>query len=685
MNRMSQLRGGTSGKGKITLFTHEDFEGASLEIEDSNMQIQKLWPHDRIRSVIVQGNPWVLFEEPGFWGVPAFFEEGRYKVIEFMCDLKKTGSAKQLQDDLGSPEISLFSPSRFTGTYEWEKIDDPTTMKWVSVGKAGIWAARAKDDSLWVRTADGKPGGKTEADSDQGSVWMKMQGSAKQVSVGTTSVWCVKADGVVNARIGIGPDSPCGKEWATVDGEPMKHISVSSEGHVWAIDEKEKIWYRKGANNQFALGTGWKMVSGNLKQISVGKCGVWGVNSDYQVWFRLNTFGDPETDGTGWMRIDGRFQQVYSGPEGVIALAANRDLYYRANVGEKDGKSMTSFNEGTHWIRIEQDKEAKIIFKQFEFAKNSLWAVDKDNNVFYKQGIFDDLESNYAVRVFGDEPDFSMYNFAEKGTTAKVSSGGWALYSEPNYKGKVSYLFPNDSVGNDPPSKVNPMKAWFAQIGSCRPIRGQNYRTPMMRINLDWAKKEVSSSEEILFSQDVTNESDDYLDAPWLPTFDLETCVTHQFEVYLMQYLSGGSVIRGCEFTVNNTEPIEFEIGESGPNLFTGDDFHQQLDTTFVFKDETKSTTQAKKTRIIKLPPLVPPKCTFRAKIVMYRAKVKVPFEAEFKVGFSPKFEEGGESWHENGMYEGSDESNVKINLECIRMANTRKVSKMINGLGDDM
>lgn len=82
----------------------------------------------------------------------------------------------------------------------------------------------------------------------------------------------------------------------------------------------------------------------------------------------------------------------------MIALAANRDLYYRANVGEKDGKSMTSFNEGTHWIRIEQDKEAKIIFKQFEFAKNSLWAVDKDNNVFYKQGIFDDLECKYNER-----------------------------------------------------------------------------------------------------------------------------------------------------------------------------------------------------------------------------------------------------------------------------------------------
>ena len=57
--------------------------------------------------------------------------------------------------------------------------------------------------------------------------------------------------------------------------------------------------YRKGANNSFALGNNWKMIPGSLKQISVGQCGVWGVNSEQQVWFGLNTTGDPDNEGTG--------------------------------------------------------------------------------------------------------------------------------------------------------------------------------------------------------------------------------------------------------------------------------------------------------------------------------------------------------------------------------------------------
>ena len=28
--------------------------------------------------------------------------------------------------------------------------------------------------------------------------------------------------------------------------------------------------------------------------------------------------------------------------------------------------------------------------------------------------------------------------YPEKGTTSKVNSGGWALYSEPNFQGKVT-------------------------------------------------------------------------------------------------------------------------------------------------------------------------------------------------------------------------------------------------------
>ena len=106
---------------------------------------------------------------------------------------------------------------------------------------------------------------------------------------------------------------------------------MSNNGHVWGIDHRDKIWYRKGANNQTILGSNWKSISGNLKQvnlrygtfhqnvlyyfdnfhillyllnshklkISVGHCGVWGINSEQSVFYRLNSYGDPDNEGTG--------------------------------------------------------------------------------------------------------------------------------------------------------------------------------------------------------------------------------------------------------------------------------------------------------------------------------------------------------------------------------------------------
>ena len=96
---------------------------------------------------------------------------------------------------------------------------------------------------------------------------------------------------------------------------------------------KDRIWYRKGACNASPLGQCWKTVSGSLRSISIGNCGVWGINADQVVYYRLNTFGDPDDEGTGWIRVEGRFQTIYSGPKAVLALAGNRDIYYRANLG----------------------------------------------------------------------------------------------------------------------------------------------------------------------------------------------------------------------------------------------------------------------------------------------------------------------------------------------------------------
>ena len=75
------------------------------------------------------------------------------------------------------------------------------------------------------------------------------------------------------------------------------------------------------------------------------------------------------------------------------------------------GATITPNKEGTHWVRIEQGKDEKIIFKQIESAVDSIWAVDKDNQVYFKEYIMDDLNYHFHTTVFGDEDGFEMYNF----------------------------------------------------------------------------------------------------------------------------------------------------------------------------------------------------------------------------------------------------------------------------------
>ena len=90
------------------------------------------------------------------------------------------------------------------------------------------------------------------------------------------------------------------------------------------------------------------------------------------------------------------------------------------------GAAITPNREGTHWVRIEQGKEEKIIFKQVECADDAIWAVDKDNLVFFKEYIMEDLNDHFHTTVFGDEDGFEMYNFPGNAEMfAKAWYGVW--------------------------------------------------------------------------------------------------------------------------------------------------------------------------------------------------------------------------------------------------------------------
>ena len=64
---------------------------------------------------------------------------------------------------------------------------------------------------------------------------------------------------------------------------------------------------------------------------------------------------------------------------------------------------------------------------------------------------------------------------------ARVSND-FNKYSSFNFLTFYITFSPDDLVSNDPPKKENPLKSFFVPIGSARPIRGQNYRTPIIRI-----------------------------------------------------------------------------------------------------------------------------------------------------------------------------------------------------------
>ena len=73
----------------------------------------------------------------------------------------------------------------------------------------------------------------------------------------------------VQVRTEVTGQCVAGKNWASVDGE-YKSISVSGRGHVWAVDMTDRVWWRKGAKAESALGSGWKCIAG--KDHSIGLC-----------------------------------------------------------------------------------------------------------------------------------------------------------------------------------------------------------------------------------------------------------------------------------------------------------------------------------------------------------------------------------------------------------------------------
>ena len=64
---------------------------------------------------------------------------------------------------------------------------------------------------------------------------------------------------------------------------------------------------------------------------------------------------------------------------------------------------------------------------------------------FYLNCCFHNLEAfftaHFTFYTYGDQSNFDRYKFPAKASTYKVTGGGWAMYAEADFKGKVMYHF----------------------------------------------------------------------------------------------------------------------------------------------------------------------------------------------------------------------------------------------------
>lgn len=244
------------------------------------------------------------------------------------------------------------------------KINDPLKTKWVRkgtaaprtgeicIGKSGIWSLVGGAIHCW-KFSETFPLGRVVG-------FQVNKGYLNQISCGA-SVWIVNRDGLI-IKLADPPISPVPEKfwrgrvywelepYEIIPGPPMQCIAVSDKNRVWGVGKDESIWRRSGSS--------WQRINGRLKHISVGESGVWGVQSDGNVYYRVGTYLDNDTAGSSWEQVPvpqdkvGRNRIRLTKPHWVavgtdmVVLSADAvgAVYYRGGICSENPT-------GTDWIR----------------------------------------------------------------------------------------------------------------------------------------------------------------------------------------------------------------------------------------------------------------------------------------------------------------------------------------------
>ena len=142
----------------------------------------------------------------------------------------------------------------------------------------------------------------------------------------------------------------------------MLQIDTGMTPSTWATDANNDIYELKG--DAFIQVPGRK-----LSHVTSGAAGVWGVTSTSQIYYR-------DLVSNMWKKIEGGLKQIDSGPKGIVCGVNSVDQVF-CRTGITDATL-----EGSSWIALDGS------LKYISCGEYGHWGVNKDNLVFFREGIY---------------------------------------------------------------------------------------------------------------------------------------------------------------------------------------------------------------------------------------------------------------------------------------------------------
>ncbi|KAH0631329.1 hypothetical protein JD844_005617 [Phrynosoma platyrhinos] len=200
-----------------------------------------------------------------------------------------------------------------------------------------------------------------------GEDWLYLAGGMKHVSAGISGIWMVGNDNIIYRLMG-GNLEKVSESFQQIDaGGDLFVAGVKSNYQPVCLSSAEFLTMKPSS----LPGLTWTNMDWEMKFLTCGLKGCWGVNRVDAVYFRVG-IQPHRCQGNRWDYVPGTFSMVKVGSDGsVYAVKKGGEVYHR--VGITDSKAA-----GTKWMKV---NNITAHAKDLAYDLNVLWLITQDDKI----------------------------------------------------------------------------------------------------------------------------------------------------------------------------------------------------------------------------------------------------------------------------------------------------------------